>query len=147
MFSTMRAHSSISAPPGTRRDGVAVGQALLAGVLLALALGRGPRAESPVLVLPPPSQVDPRLEPQFQAQLTADDVARGIQALAQGQGPGLRPEQLAQLQAPAQVGLEARIEVDRLRQGQRRARAALRDSALALAEALLDRGWTPGQAP
>lgn len=133
-----------SASPTARRwAGLRLALAL---VLLGLSLPHGDPV--PVLVLPAasdraPADADPRLEPIFQAQLTADDVARGVWALSRGEGPGLSAEQRAALLPLSLRGRDARVEVDRLRASRRAHRAALRDSGLALLLAAQDRGWQP----
>ena len=89
---------------------------------------RGQRA--PVLQLgeplrsPPPA--DPRLEPAFQAEMTPDDVARGLLHLAEHPEPSiaLTDAQRAILGPKVQAARAARAEVDALRDEQRRARRA-----------------------
>ena len=76
--------------------------------------------------------------------MTPDDVARGLWALARGEGPGLSPEE-AQVALPlAREAASARARVDTLRTERRRRRAALRAASGTLAAALVDAGWTPG---
>ncbi len=124
----------------------AVLRLLLAGLALGLALWGRPSPRPPVLLLPESSpraaaRFDPRLEQSFQAQLTADDVARGVWALALGGGLGV--EQRRAMAPLARQGAQARQEVDRLRTQRRAHRAELRQAGMELSVALIERGWRP----
>jgi hypothetical protein len=115
---------------------------VLASVAMAGAHARG-IFDDPVVVLmldepapaPPPND-DVVLERLFATRMTPDDVARGVWALAQGQGPGLAEGQGAALLPTARRARDARHQVDGLRSRRRAERAALRESGLALAVAL-----------
>lgn len=132
----------------------AVRLGLAAGVLALALWGRRPVAAT-VLVLPEPATTapattaprDPRVAPALLATLTADDVARGVQALAAGEGPGLAPAQAEALLPLAESGLQARREVDRLQARRRTARQALRQSGLDLLSAWSEPGLPPQDRP
>jgi hypothetical protein len=81
-----------------------------------------------------PAPSDSRLEADFQGLLTADDVARGVQALERGDtgAPALTEAQRARLAPLVASGRDARKEVDRLRAERRAGRERLRDAGLAL---------------
>lgn len=119
---------------------------LLAGLGLGLALWTGPSLRPPVLVLSDtraraPAPFDPRLERTFQATLTADDVARGVWALALG--GGLSVEQRQSMAPLAREGAQAREAVDRLRAQRRTHRADLSQAGMELSVALFEAGWRP----
>ena len=84
-----------------------------------------------------------QLEPNFAARMTPDDVARGMWALAQGEGPGLTDAQAAHALPQAQAAHAARQDVDRLRGDRRAARARLRSTGAAMARALAEAGVAP----
>ena len=87
------------------------------------------------------------MAPALLATLTADDVARGVQALAAGEGPGLAPAQAAAMLPLAESGLQARREVDRLQARRRTVRQALRQSGLDLLSARSEPGLPPQDRP
>jgi hypothetical protein len=117
---------------------------VLALVSLALAGGHVSGVfDDPVVVLmleepaPAPAPTDDvALERLFATRMTPDDVARGVWALGEGQGPGLATGQGAALLPAARRARDARHQVDALRSQRRAGRAALRESGLALAVAL-----------
>ena len=126
--------------------------ALSATVLGLVLVARRP-VPVPVLALPQPMPSEPSAAPALPgprvplssalaATLTADDVARGVAALAHGEGPGLSADQRARLLPLALEGLLARQEVDTLQARRRRTRQDLRASGLALLSALGAAGWT-----
>lgn len=98
-------------------------------LLLLLCLMEGAalsRDARPVLVgsrsAPPvPAAAAAGLEPSFAAQLTPDDVARGVRALQMGEGPGLTAAQAGEMVPAVAAGLAARQKVEELRAARRRA--------------------------
>lgn len=127
----------------------AVARLALAATVLGLAVAARRPARVPVLTLPSPLPAPvaapagvAALSPALAATLTADDVARGVGALARGEGPGLSPEERARLLPFAEEGQRARREVDALQARRRQAREALRGSGLELVAALGAMGGT-----
>lgn len=59
------------------------------------------------------------LEDAFTGSLTADDVVRGLAALAAGQGPGLSAEQAQTLGPLVQQGVVQRRQLEELREQHR----------------------------
>jgi hypothetical protein len=59
------------------------------------------------------------LEDVFTGSLTADDVVRGLSALAAGQGPGLSAEQAKTLGPLVQQGVVQRSQLEELREQRR----------------------------
>lgn len=125
-------------PPASPKPSVLLfGVGLLAAALAQAALGPSAR-RAPVLMGAEPARspprFDPRLEPSFQAEMTPDDVARGLRRLAERAEPSLAltDAQRAVLGPKVQAARAARAEVDALRDEQRRARQALGASGQAL---------------
>ena len=130
-MSSLPSHLSPARVAAVGLLGLAVAQAALPS--------KGPRA--PVLRLAEPARAsppaDPRLEPAFQAEMTPDDVARGLLHLAEHPDPAiaLTDAQRAILGPKVQAARAARAEVDALRDEQRRARHALGSAGEALLQA------------
>lgn len=66
-----------------------------------------------------PKAVNSPLEDAFTGSLTADDVVRGLSALAAGQGPGLSAEQAKVLGPLVQQGAVQRRQLEELREQRR----------------------------